>query len=278
MVDNGSVDKTIAIAEKRGARVLVKPGLTISQLRNAGCRAATGEVLVFVDGDVYLKATWGNRFREVLQMLDVDPMLITGSLYGLRDNPSWIEKFWFGPVLGKTTVNYINGGHLILRKDLFRKVGGFCESLETGEDWEFCQRAKKRGATISNIPDLKVVHEGYPTTLYAFFRRERWHGLGDFGSVREVLSSTPALLSIIQLVVILLSVILAVQGKQPTFLLAYVVFMGVVCVLAAARRCGRSIRHLPACTFLYVFYFWARTFSLFDVIRNRDKGERKVLP
>lgn len=51
VVDNGSIDRTTALAFKFGARLIMRSGLTISALRSCGAREAKGQVLMFLDPD-----------------------------------------------------------------------------------------------------------------------------------------------------------------------------------------------------------------------------------
>ena len=52
VVDNGSTDCTADIARSHGARVVDEPRRgNVAVARNAGARAATGDILVFVDAD-----------------------------------------------------------------------------------------------------------------------------------------------------------------------------------------------------------------------------------
>src|SRR5204863_4917548 len=51
VVDDGSTDRTAAIARAEGARVVSVTLRNIGATRNAGARAATGQLLIFVDAD-----------------------------------------------------------------------------------------------------------------------------------------------------------------------------------------------------------------------------------
>jgi GT2 family glycosyltransferase len=51
VVDDGSTDDTAALARARGAAVIRLPGLGPAAARNAGARAATSEIIVFLDAD-----------------------------------------------------------------------------------------------------------------------------------------------------------------------------------------------------------------------------------
>src|SRR5438046_3174896 len=73
VVDDNSTDSTAAIAHRSGAKVLK----TIAQsgpggARNLGARAATGEVLLFVDADVVIQP---NTLARVLWHFQKDSLL-----------------------------------------------------------------------------------------------------------------------------------------------------------------------------------------------------------
>jgi glycosyltransferase involved in cell wall biosynthesis len=265
VIDNGSMDRTVAIAEQKGAICHHAPECTISSLRNHGGAQAKADILVFLDADVYLSKEWGARIGAVIAKLHSQPNLITGSLYGVSEDDNWIERIWFAPRTTKKEVNYLNGGHLILHSSLFSKLGGFDPSLETGEDYEFCERARSMGAQIENDATLKVVHAGYPKSIKGFFSRERWHARGDYKSFMMLISSKPALVSLVNLCMIVFSgigIIIKPQSRL-VILFAYAVFlMGVSLAACIHRSRTDKTPSFLGAWFLYVIYFTARTVSL----------------
>lgn len=268
VVDNGSEDRTMEIAEINGANCLYAPGCTISTLRNMGVSEASFEILVFLDADVYLGAGWGGRIGMVIERLHSQPNLVTGSLYGISEQNNWIERIWFAPRTSSREQKYINGGHLILHRNLFAKVGGFDPSLETGEDYEFCIRAKRMGAKIENDPELRVVHAGYPKSIKIFFNRERWHGRGDCKSFKTLVSSKPAVVSLTNFCMAGTCTFGMFLGLQVWLTLSvYVFFLGSVSLAASYRRLrGKfSSTDFLGITLLYMVYFTARTVSIVDV-------------
>jgi len=274
VVDNGSSDETVSVASGKGARVLVHPSVTISALRNLGAAEAGGEILVFVDADVSLCPEWPIAFRKALHTLRKNPSIVTGSTYGLPENPSWVERCWYEPVLNRTRVNYINGGHLIVARDVFWRVGGFDETLETGEDYDFCQRARKAGILLVNNQALKVIHHGYPKTLKSFFLREKWHGRGDFHSPAALFKSRPALAALGHMCLLLTVLSFFLLEKNVGWILAYAGIMGAVCLAASVRRCGTFTRCIPTCTVLHWVYFAARGASFFEVVAAALRANR----
>ena len=56
LVDDGSSDATASIGEKFGARVISINCRQIAAVRNAGARAAGGDVFVFIDADTRIRS------------------------------------------------------------------------------------------------------------------------------------------------------------------------------------------------------------------------------
>jgi GT2 family glycosyltransferase len=157
---------------------------------------------------------------------------------------------------------------LIIHRSLFLKVGGFAPELETGEDCEFCFRAKRAGARIENDPELRVIHAGYPKSIRRFFGRERWHGKGDYLSLKTVLSSKPAILSLANLCVALICItgIIGFPLQWWIFAGLYVLFLLCVSLAAAIHRYnGKPDSGLFGAVFLYMVFFTARTLSMIVV-------------
>ena len=170
VVDNGSTDSTVNIAQEFGANVFSSSDMTIAGLRNLGAECAIGKILVFLDGDVFITSMWAKEISKVISAFQHNKHIITGSRCGISLQPTWIERYWFAPMIQERS-NYMNSGHLIIDKEIFNEIGGFNDTLVTGEDWEFSMRAKQNGITIINNPELHVIHEGYPKTLMQFVRK-----------------------------------------------------------------------------------------------------------
>lgn len=273
VIDNGSRDRTVEIAQEKGATCLHAPGCTISSLRNLGASEARSEILVFLDADVYLTKDWGERVAWSMEKLHSHPHIITGSFCGISEENNWIERVWFAPRTNRNEeINYMNSGHLVIHRGLFSRVGGFDPELETGEDYDFCSRARMMGAQIENDPELKVVHVGYPKSIKRFFSRERWHARGDYKSLKALTSSKPAIVSLANLCMAVISITGMIICSQPwfTFPCAYVFFIAGVSVAASIHRYrGKLDSGVWGVVFLYVVYFTARTVSMVDVAIDR---------
>lgn len=284
LADNGSTDRTTSIAEKAGAIVLQNADQTIAGLRNLGAGAAKGPVLVFLDGDVLLTGDWQENFPKIWEeLVGQEKKLVTGSRCGLDFSPCWIERYWFGPMVSEGgNQNYINSGHLIISRKLFFDLDGFDGNLATGEDFEFCRRARKNGAVVRNNPKLHVVHRGYPKNIFSFMKREMWHGKQDVMSIYDIKESKVAVTSLVFAFFLIVLPGFAILFA-PSFIIVVfsLVISQIIALLSGIRRSVRFSSNPLASYFLYNFYFLARAFSLFycfQTLLNRKTSESARKP
>lgn len=273
VVDNGSTDQTQQLATQSGATVYIEPTLKVGAMRNLGVKRSNGRFLIFLDADVRLTPSWFSGISQTIQMLDQNPNIITGSKCGVSNPPSFIEKYWFAPLLAKKTA-YINSGHLITTRNLFDQLNGFSNDLITGEDFDFSTRAKELGAKIINNPDLVVIHAGYPNTLKAFMLREIWHGVGDAQSFKSFLNSKVAILASI-LMVSQLSLLLAIATGYEfiTFCSLFVLF-SIPIISSYIKYKSENFTYVFINALIFYLYLTSRFFSLF--IRTRKNAHRKT--
>jgi glycosyltransferase involved in cell wall biosynthesis len=142
VADAGSTDGTMEIAGRHGALV-VKGGLPAAG-RNAGAAHASGEYLFFFDADVQLP----NGFLE-RAVSEMDERYLDLATCEIRP----ISRY----VLDQVVHRFINisvraslridpkamGFCIFVTRRLFRRVGGFDETIRVGEDSEFVKRAAR---------------------------------------------------------------------------------------------------------------------------------------
>ena len=176
----------------------------------------------------------------------------------------------FGTKTSRQPESHINSGHLICGREFFDRLQGFDESLQTGEDVDLCARARSMGGVISPNPMLRVIHRGYPTSLRAFFRREWWHGLGDFTTMRKFLSSWVAVSAVLFFALHVALLAGLVAGWSAVWQIAAFSVVGSCLGLAASRRAPKSLSQLLVASLLYYVYLWARALSpLYPLLGGR---------
>ena len=270
LVDHGSTDRTREIAAAAGAIVVQPTVATIAALRNAGAKLATGTVFVFLDADVTLTEDWAAEAHKAFDRILEEPSSISGSNCDAPQSNNWFLRYWFGEMAREQNANSLGSAHMIVPRSLFEQLGGFDERLRTGEDPDLCERAKALAAPVTVRPALRVIHHGYPLSIRAFVRRERWHGGGDTVSLERALRSKVVWMTLayigLHLAVIvglILSWRLAVAGT--------VLLLGELLLSVRVRfRRMRGTPMLKAMAIFYLYYF-GRSLSF---ISNRERGAR----
>lgn len=162
VVDSGSEDATLAIAEAFGVRILSIPQLDFSFGRalNLGFNAMTSEVGVAMSAHVYpVKRT---HLTELLRPFE-DPSV--GIAFGRQvgdERSHFSEKRlmlkWFPPDgSGTQTIPFSNNANAATRAEAWNQLQ-FDEDLTGLEDVEFCQRAMMRGWKVYYVAEAPVVH------------------------------------------------------------------------------------------------------------------------
>lgn len=176
VVDNGSSDEGPQIARQFGARVLVLPGLLIGALRNRGTAIATGEWLAFIDADIEMPEDWLRPLFDIEASGQAD-------VFGLDlHTPAaapWYATAWQRRTLRPSThtshvVDWLPSSNLLMRRRWFDKVGGFNETLRTGEDKEFTLRLREHGARLLSINESVALHWGYEMNWREWMGKELW--------------------------------------------------------------------------------------------------------
>ena len=142
LVDDGSTDATASIGEKLEARVISINCRQIAAARNAGARAATGDVFIFIDADTRITA---DHVSNVIGALD-SGYVGGGSRLRVDDKiPRWgrilfatFTTVYFALQLGA-------GAFLFTTRANFFAVGGFDETYFAGEEILFTFALKKLG-------------------------------------------------------------------------------------------------------------------------------------
>lgn len=223
--DHGSTDETTKILETLEIDHFTLQGGTIATLRNKLVEHSNNEILIFLDADIRLSKEWNKNITESLAKESHRNTFITGSNCSPPNDPGVLNRHWFTPI-SKLKKNYVATGHMITTRETYKKIGGFTEALSSGEDYDFCQRAKKHNIPVTPNPLLKVFHLDFPNTLDGFIQREIWHGAGDYNTLNTFLSSKVAITSTLYTSSILIfGAALVISNLGLLILLATIIFV-----------------------------------------------------
>jgi glycosyltransferase involved in cell wall biosynthesis len=194
VADNNSCDSTydvaVSIAKNFPTTIralkVVRPGK--SAAINDAAKAATGEILAFLDDDVVVDKTW---LTAVKSFFRAGEYLVGQGLIRLQsqaqDNPETlrlIERYRTIPRLefGRDvkTLKTLNGANFFVSREVFDRVGGFDERIGPGasgtsEDVEFAHRLARCSVPIGYAPTAIVYHRIDPDRLTeAYFKQSHW--------------------------------------------------------------------------------------------------------
>ncbi len=177
VADNGSSDGSAELARRWADE---HPGFHVvdaserrgpSAARNAGARAASGEMLAFCDADDVVQPGWLAACAAALAGADaVAGYFDFWSLNGGRPAPAQAastRQLGFLPAA--------LGANLAVRRRAFDAVGGFAEELATGEDIDLSWRLQLAGFRFAEAPSA-VVAKRELTQFDQVFRHARTYG------------------------------------------------------------------------------------------------------
>ncbi|GBE66824.1 putative mycofactocin biosynthesis glycosyltransferase MftF [Mycobacterium sp. MFM001] len=152
--------------------------------RNTGLAACTTDFVAFLDSDVVPRRGW----LEALLGHFCDPTvaLVAPRIIGLAQSDHLVARYEAvrssldlgqheAPVIPYTHVAYVPSAAIICRRNTLREVGGFDESLYSGEDVDLCWRLVEAGARLRYEPIALVAHD-HRTDLRNWIARKAFYG------------------------------------------------------------------------------------------------------
>lgn len=142
---------------------------------NQGIRAAKGDIIVLLNNDVIVTPGWAAALvRHLDQVAIVSPMTnycagmqrVTLPAYRDGDELDARAREWARKNAGQSVpVNWVIGFCMAFRRSLYDELGEFDESLWpcSGEEIDFCMRARQAGHDIGIAQDVYVHHFGSQT-------------------------------------------------------------------------------------------------------------------
>lgn len=170
-VDSASTDDSIAQAQELGVNVIALPPnlASAAAARNAGYKAAKGEFVLFLDGDMTLTPTF--CLEALKQFQNPKIAVVCGHLREKPPLSSIYDKVldldWISPA------GFVSacGGGAIIRKNVLEEVGGYDTTLIAGEEPELCLRIREKGYLVFRLDMLMTYHKLGMTSLSQYCRR-----------------------------------------------------------------------------------------------------------
>jgi rhamnosyltransferase len=178
LVDSGSTDDTVAIAEAAGCMIvhIAKSEFSFGRALNRGCTAASGDILLFASAHVY--PVYNTHVEHIVSAFDRDGVAVAyGRQVGdekTKFSESRVMLQWFpNKNIWDQGHPFSNNANAAVLKSVWQETP-YDETLTGLEDLDFAKKALGRGYKIAYVADAPVVHVHDETwsTIRNRYRRE----------------------------------------------------------------------------------------------------------
>lgn len=162
LVDSGSTDATVEIAERHGARVvhIAKDEFSFGRALNRGCQAATGDVLLIASAHVY--PVYDTYVEHMLAPFERDDVAVAYGRQVGDDRTKYSESRlmlkWFPEEsLWDQGHPFSNNANAAVRRTVWDELR-YDEDLTGLEDLELARRAMDKSWSVAYVAEAPVVH------------------------------------------------------------------------------------------------------------------------
>ena len=180
LVDDGSKDATAAIGREFGVRVISTENRGLSNARNTGYEAATGEIIAYIDDDAYPDPNWlhylAHRFTQGDWAGVGGPNLPPAGDGMIAE---CVANSPGGPVhvlVSDVEAEHIPGCNMAFRKTALEGTRGFDSRFRSaGDDVDLCWRLSDSGRRIGFHAGAVVWHHRR-NSVRTYWKQQRGYG------------------------------------------------------------------------------------------------------
>ena len=179
VVDDGSNDDTVKVAESAGAMVIRQQNAGPAAARNRGWKTATGQFICFTDSDCIPAADWMENLLDGFTGSQVGA--VAGS-YEIANTSSWLARWVHQEIMERHKrmppfIRAFGSYNVAIPRHVLQATGGFDPVYRraSGEDNDLSYRIIKKGWRIAFRPQAKVAHY-HPEKLWQYLMEQYRHG------------------------------------------------------------------------------------------------------
>jgi glycosyltransferase involved in cell wall biosynthesis len=217
VVDNGSTDNTREIVEQFSEsatiRYILEPVRGLSQARNTGWRAASGEYVAYLDDDAIACPAWLKKMMEAFEIVKPAPASVGGKVVPMweSERPAWLGDKMLGVYaivdwgdrarfLQPSSPEHHVGCNVAYTRHVLQECGGFNinlgrkgKNLLSNDEHLIRKFIDSHGLGIYYDPEILVQHLVPKERLNRRFmlRRYFWQGISDVVEWHEETLSPP---------------------------------------------------------------------------------------
>lgn len=154
VVNDGSTDNSENIIKSYDIRYLKQENLGVAVARNNGIKLSKGEFLAFLDqDDVWQPDKLSLQYNQFLDQKNLGYVLSHQILHLENDfaKPNWLKS----EQLNQPIIGYLPST-LMIKTEIFKKIGYFNEKFDVGSDSEWFFRAKDLSIESKIMPEVLV--------------------------------------------------------------------------------------------------------------------------
>ena len=187
VVDDASDDNTPDVASEFEVNVIyLKEHKQASYCRNLAAEGAKGDILAFIDSDCLADPLW---LRELVPAFKDRSIGAVGGMVDSYFGKKGLDRYeavksslnvctWFRRSGENDPFFYVPSCNLLVRRDLFLRLGGFREEMHVGEDVDFCWRLQDAGHYVEFRPQGRVSHR-HRNRIWPFCSRRFDYGTSE---------------------------------------------------------------------------------------------------
>ena len=174
VVDDGSNDNTVSLAESAGVIMFQRQHAERSIQRNFGVGKSKGEYVLILDADMQLTSS---VVSECVNLMSKDKNI--GAI--VIPEKSVASNFWENVKAFERSFYNIEGDEItdaarFFKKEVFVKAGGYDETITGPEDWDLPETVKKLGYKIVRIKS-RIYHYERINSPFGVARKKYYYAL-----------------------------------------------------------------------------------------------------
>lgn len=185
LIDSASTDETVELASHYPIDILrlcPNQPLTPAAGRHLGYKHTTGDLILFLDGDMELHSGWLDKALQTMQARP-EAAVVTGQVIDLPKTAGPKDKPALRELNGDMVIEIpYSGGAAMYRRSVLEQVGSFNPYLHSDEEPELCFRIRHAGYHILQLKCPIAYHYSSPntalSTLVGRWKRNLYLGTG----------------------------------------------------------------------------------------------------
>jgi len=246
------------ITEKfRKTRVMQTGPVKPSLKRNMGVEKSTGKIIALIDSDAFPRKDWlknaVKHFRDDVGIVGGPNLIPENDTARQRASDDILSsKIGAGSFavrygVGKAQdVKELPSCNVLIRKDMFNKVGGFDTKFLTAEDSKLCFEVRKAGMKIIYSPDVVVFH--HRRALFRPHLKQMWaYGRDKAVLVKSFFSRDKMIYFMPSLFVLFLAAgfMLSFLAVVPAIRTLYIALVALYLLAVLASSLAKSVKRTP---------------------------------